>query len=402
MFGIARMLPTTNQDQKEQFRLHYCGNCKSIGRLYSQKARFFTNFDVTLLSEMLSGLSSNQRENWQESFKSWNCFDLPKTEEVPAHLQYTAGVSVLLADLKFKDNLIDSKWKFSVWHLLKTIFSKDFKKAKSQLAESGVSVNEMWDLFLEQIEREAQPNQLAQPLDAIAFYSEVTAKLTAQVFANGARISGALEEVEVVSQIGFQFGKLAYILDALEDFDKDILNKEFNAVQAAYHISHMSKDIRDELEFQIREIVSHLDTAIRALPLPILLAESFSHRIAKNVERRLLQEEKTYERLSGISWKDKMDAALKRSKAFFESGHTDPSFLQKTRLQLSVAMTFLLFLMLPYRAWARSGSNWADDPGVCIAICCVLSLCGGTSKSYVVEKDACGRTTVRETGPCGC
>ncbi|HEU0176708.1 MAG TPA: DUF5685 family protein [Blastocatellia bacterium] len=56
-------------------------------------------------------------------------------------------------------------------------------------------------------------------------------------FAHGARAVGRPEAPDVVDamrRLGYDFGKLVYLLDAFEDYEKDWREGEFNALRAAF------------------------------------------------------------------------------------------------------------------------------------------------------------------------
>ena len=58
MFGLMRAKKCGMSEAEKQFRrLNYCGTCKTIGSLYSQKSRFLLNHDTVFLAEFLTALS---------------------------------------------------------------------------------------------------------------------------------------------------------------------------------------------------------------------------------------------------------------------------------------------------------------------------------------------------------
>ena len=55
MTGSTRSLPLFDGYRKSEYSLAYCGLCKTIGRVYSQRARFALSRDVVFLLECLTG-----------------------------------------------------------------------------------------------------------------------------------------------------------------------------------------------------------------------------------------------------------------------------------------------------------------------------------------------------------
>lgn len=82
MFGILKQNKLT-EIEYNNFRLNYCGTCKSIAKMYGHKERLFLNFDVVFLSELLSALDngnnkfSHIKPNSCLTIPSWSGFVIP-------------------------------------------------------------------------------------------------------------------------------------------------------------------------------------------------------------------------------------------------------------------------------------------------------------------------------------
>src|SRR5947207_14838516 len=120
MYGLMRAgICSRHQEQAYQRRLHYCGTCKTMGRLYGQQSRFLLNNDAIFLAELLTALTPDAPPvpEWDRSFKSYNCFSLPEsTEEMPLALQVAATATLVMSEFKVADQLDDGgsgKWKMS-------------------------------------------------------------------------------------------------------------------------------------------------------------------------------------------------------------------------------------------------------------------------------------------------
>ena len=83
MFGLMKNTGCLQPGQPDWYRLHYCGTCKSLGRLYGQRSRLFLNYDIVFLSEILTLLQESETEKWDKSLYSKNCFDLPGVQKLP-------------------------------------------------------------------------------------------------------------------------------------------------------------------------------------------------------------------------------------------------------------------------------------------------------------------------------
>jgi len=95
MFGLMKSRSCSlTPEQKLNRRLHYCGTCKTMGRLYGQRTRFLLNNDAVFLAELLSAISGagHALADWDRAYQSYNCLSLPATPEaMPLPLQYAAA-----------------------------------------------------------------------------------------------------------------------------------------------------------------------------------------------------------------------------------------------------------------------------------------------------------------------
>lgn len=404
MFGINRIHPSATAEDRENFHLHYCGTCKSIGRLHGQKARIFTNYDTSFLGELLSALC--KQNTWKKSIRPYNCLTLPKAGEIPPHLRYTANISVLLADLKTEDNITDSRFNLTIWKLVKRIFAKDFRSAQKQLADS-LPFDEIWALFRQQIDRERMVSADATKRFTLDYFSESTSKITGEVFRHGAIAAGLDEHEDSFYKIGFQFGQLAYLLDALEDFRKDQKSKKFNAISASYKTNVLNDDLRLEMVNKLEGYRDTMLNLLNRLPMSPSICESLSVRLTENLAMRLNNnsEEKPCladENLKKIKWGEKMNAALDFTRQAFSRKQSPSSLGSRLKLRLSYLALFVALMITPYKMWAQSSSSGdGNGCGTCLCIIIVIVICGGIGRPAIVKStDCCGNTTYSKGNTC--
>ncbi|MGH9764653.1 MAG: DUF5685 family protein, partial [Blastocatellia bacterium] len=99
MFGLMKTrMCHLEGDAKLRRRLHYCGTCKTIGRMYGQKSRFLLNHDTVFLAELLSTLSgdSERMQSWNSAYQSYNCLSLPRQDDdIPLPLEIAATATLV-------------------------------------------------------------------------------------------------------------------------------------------------------------------------------------------------------------------------------------------------------------------------------------------------------------------
>ena len=314
MFGIMRpegACSNKNDSEYRFHRMHYCGVCKSMGNSYGHKSRLLLNYDSVFLSEMLSELAAEDLEKWENAFQSINkCLTMPKGE-APLSLAYAADANLLLSELKIADQLYDNGT--LGWRFVQKFFERPFSKSAKRLQKWGLDKNEILSITEEQQKREEQDEQFDQLEHCIDFYAEPTARLTALIFSNGAKVIEKEALCSSMHDFGFAFGKLAYLLDAFCDLEKDIYKGQFNPLAQFYCVEKSLQDwqkdkIRDLLEEMIQQCSIFLGDILPER------AEIYCSRLRSNVllqSYREVQVPQSFrERLAG-RWQHARDSAAK-------------------------------------------------------------------------------------------
>ncbi|MGC2236192.1 MAG: DUF5685 family protein [Pyrinomonadaceae bacterium] len=273
-------------DEEKHFRrLQYCGTCKTIGSLYGQKSRFLLNNDTVFLAEFLTSLSGENVQNWQKSYQSFNCLNLPKSE-MPFSLQFAATANVVLTEFKLADHIFDegkSRYKFAY----KT-FSKEFGRAEKFLESRQFPLGEVKALLQtqEQREREIKGERAGDILEHLA---APTAATTAIFFREGVKLTGRSELADSAYKIGFAFGKLIYLIDAFEDFEKDFRSCRFNAICAAFDLkeSKISTGAKRKVVSIAHDAENEIICEIKKLPIAENQKSLFISRLKTNLQRKL-------------------------------------------------------------------------------------------------------------------
>ncbi len=278
--------------QKRDQRLHYCGTCKTLGRLYGQRTRLLLNYDTVFLAELLTSLSGNppQSANWNSAYQSKNCLRLPSPEEMPLSLQYAATANVVLTEFKLSDRINDSRQRR--WMAVKYFLDPPFRRAAAKLMEWHFPLAQLWHLETLQNEREASlsgsrcQQSGEQILDHLA---EPTADATAMFFDHGARLIGHENARPLMSKLGHQFGRLVYLLDAFEDYGEDAKRGEFNAFRTAYALTEpqLSFTQGKAIEALLIRIRKQIVLGFQAVPLAPEHAQLFAGRLQAALWDRL-------------------------------------------------------------------------------------------------------------------
>ncbi len=294
MFGLMKpALCRADKESKNEYRLHYCGTCKTMGSLYSQKSRFTLNNDIVFLGELLTNLSGeiNIIKSWSPAYHSYNCLSLPSLkEDLPLSLKFVSTLNIILAQLKIEDNIIDTKNKGKyLWKIAARFFNSEFNKATQQMKEWGISVQEIIKQISGQTKREEKQVHFDSSKEYLDFYAEPTAMITASSFKYGVNVIEKKELSENMYNLGYYFGKLVYLIDAFEDIQKDYKNKSFNAITKAFKTDgdSISEPIQQEMNNIFNGLKAEITHFINLLPLTEKKKTYFNKMLSFNLTKRL-------------------------------------------------------------------------------------------------------------------
>jgi hypothetical protein len=292
MFGLMKARSCSQPSElKLHRRLHYCGTCKTLGGLYGQKTRALLNHDTVFFAEVLSAISVNKDAlgSWNRSYQSYNCLSLPHTrEQMPLPLQLAATATLVLAEFKIADHIKDSKRR--IWKTARRLFSHRFREASARLKEWQFPLDELQQALSSQEAREARALESSQAADALLDdLTGPTATATALFCRHGARLVGQASHEQTMYALGYHFGAIAYLIDAIEDYEKDWRNAEFNAIGAAHKISdaRLPVEIRRRVVKKVRLLQSQIETSLVDLPMSDEMREMFAARLQANLSRKL-------------------------------------------------------------------------------------------------------------------
>jgi hypothetical protein len=353
MFGLMQLKRCgLTPEQRNERRLHYCGTCKTLGSLYGQKTRALLNHDAVFLAEILTALS--EKQDFGRALQSYNCLAKPKAlNEMPLALQIAATANVVLAEFKIGDRVEDSKNR--AWRVVGKFLDKSFRRAEKQLKAWDFPLAELKDLPRLQSKREAE--KFAESGEAVLFYlAEPTARATALFFRHGAKIIGREDLQSKMSALGAAFGEIVYLLDAFEDYEKDLRRGEFNAIRAAFDLKEakLPRAFRSEIENLLRRKENEIAEILYQLSLEAEKAKLFAVRLNENLSRNFRKSLPLAQKVCSAKRKtvrERFAATIRRSREL--SGNS-------AWWQLPFAFAAVLVVAFLAPAQARETKNWRE------------------------------------------
>ena len=235
------------------YRCVYCGICKSLQENYGTMPRFTTSYDSVFLSLLLHNYL-----NIDYTIKKQNCILHPlKKRNVVLNDEISkqvVTVNILLAFHKFTDDIIDGEG-FKKRFLRFLIVKKAYKKAKKIMPEIDSIIKEEYSR-LRAFEKAGEKS-----IDKV---SDCFAKMMERI-CKGMLKDKSTQELE---RIFYNIGKWIYLIDAVDDLEKDKKSGCYNPLIAAYgsfeEVNVFKEKIKGNLSFTFNCIYNVIEQDLNA------------------------------------------------------------------------------------------------------------------------------------------
>lgn len=240
MFGyIQPDIPYLYFKDATLYKALYCGLCKSIGRSCGQTARFGLSYDMTFLSALLHNIK-NTDVTIEKQRCAANIFTRRPMALDDGITKTVACLNTLLTYYKLTDDILDEhKGRIS-----RAFFKRGYKKAKALHPDAAEIVKaRMAELFELEKAGCASLDMAADPFGLmIADLSD---------YCLGESATG------YTRKLFYGVGKWVYLIDALDDYDKDVKKKNYNPFVSAYKAptkDEMLAKNREEVDFVFKSV----------------------------------------------------------------------------------------------------------------------------------------------------
>ena len=253
MFGYVRAdTPYLYIKDETLYRAMYCGVCKGIAQVCGHTARMGLSYDVTFLSVILHNLRGEDvKIEKQHCFT--HCIRSRQMAEVDELTRRLGALNTALVYYKYTDDIMDGDRGRGkrLW------FKKGFKRVKQKYPEIERIVRE--NLAEQEKTEKSKTDSLDRAADATANMLADFSDYALEAYANA-----------YTRNLFYAIGKWIYLIDALDDYDKDKKKGAYNPFVLAYGAESkqalMASEKQKEVEFvfhalffDIRENLSQLD-----------------------------------------------------------------------------------------------------------------------------------------------
>ncbi|MGW4658379.1 DUF5685 family protein [Streptomyces sp. NPDC004279] len=232
MFGMVRPCRhRLSEGLRTQWMAHLCGLCLALRGDHGQLARVVTNYDGLLVSV----LTEAQSERTTGRLRTAGPCPLRgmRTASV-AHgegARLAAAVSLVLASAKVRDHMADGDGMLARRPVAFAARRVALSWGRAG-ARTGSDIGFDTAVLVDAVERQLGIETLAGPGTSILTVTEPTETATAAAFAHTAVLAGRPGNAEALAEAGRLFGRLAHLLDAVEDREADAASGSWNPLTA--------------------------------------------------------------------------------------------------------------------------------------------------------------------------
>lgn len=231
MFGIIR--PCRHRlggDLAAAWQAHLCGMCLSLRDDHGQAARLATNYDglvISVLAEAQADGAPERRTAGRCALRRMRKLDVA----VGDCARLAATVSLVLAAAKIRDHTDDGDGAFG---------RPGVRSAATALADrwaaagtrTGRELGFEVGVLTEAIGRQTAVEAAAGPGTPLLMVTEPTETATAAAFAHTAALAGKPANEAPLAEAGRLFGRIAHLVDAVEDLAADQASGAWNPLLA--------------------------------------------------------------------------------------------------------------------------------------------------------------------------
>ncbi|WP_232029483.1 DUF5685 family protein [Streptomyces lincolnensis] len=252
MFGMVRPCShRLGRSLKDQWMAHLCGLCLALRTDHGQFARLVTNYDGLLISV----LTEAQAEKSAGGRRTAGPCPLRgmRTASV-AHgegARLAAAVSLVLASAKVRDHVADGDGLLARRPV--AVAARRIATSWGRAGEaSGLGVGFDTAVLVDAVDRQLGIETLAGPGTPLLTVTEPTETATAAAFAHTALLAGRPGNVQPLAEAGRLFGRLAHLLDAVEDREADAVSGAWNPLAATGTSLAQARRLADDALHGIR------------------------------------------------------------------------------------------------------------------------------------------------------
>ncbi|MER6354464.1 DUF5685 family protein [Streptomyces sp. NPDC001634] len=280
MFGIVRPCRhRLSEGLRTQWMAHLCGLCLALRGDHGQFARIVTNYDGLLIS-VLTEAQAERTTGWRRTAGPCPLRGMRTASVAQGEgSRLAAAVSLVLASAKVRDHVADGDGL-----LARRPVALAARRVAASWGRAGARTGSVvgFDtaVLVDAVDRQVGIEALAGPGTPILTVTEPTETATAAAFAHTAVLAGRPGNAEPLAEAGRLYGRLAHLLDAVEDRETDTASGAWNPITATGTSLEEARRLADDALHGIRLALREVEFEDGRLA-HVLLA----HELRRSVDR---------------------------------------------------------------------------------------------------------------------
>ncbi|WP_367137113.1 DUF5685 family protein [Saccharothrix sp. HUAS TT1] len=229
MFGIIR--PCRNRlgpELRESWLAHLCGLCLALRDDHGQLARVVTNYDGLVISALVEAQAGRSRRSAGPcALRGMQSADVA----VGTGARLAASVSLVLASAKVGDHVSDGDGVFARAPM-RGVGRQVARRWAAQAAETGLDLGFDTAVLVDAVRRQSAVEGAAGAGSSVLTVTEPTETAAGEAVAQTAVLAGRPGNAAPLREVGRLFGRLAHLLDAVEDLAADRASGAWNPLVA--------------------------------------------------------------------------------------------------------------------------------------------------------------------------
>lgn len=280
MFGIVRPCRhRLTEGMRTAWMAHLCGLCLALRRDHGQFARVATNYDGLIVSVVTEAQSEQLAEGRRTAgpcpLRGLRTASVARGEGA----RLAAAASLVLASAKIRDHVADRDGLLARRPVAAVArrLARSWDRAGSR---AGSAVGFDTAALVDAVDRQLGVESSIRPGDSVLLATEPTETATAATLAHTAWLAGRPANEEPLAEVGRLFGRLAHLLDAVEDLSADTTSGAWNPITATGTDLAEVRRLCDDAVYGVRLALREV-TFVDGRLAHLLLA----HELERSVER---------------------------------------------------------------------------------------------------------------------
>lgn len=272
MFGILRPCRhTLSDDLAKEWMAHMCGLCLALRDDHGQLSRTATNYDGLVVSVLAAAQSHECASTRRAGRCPLRGMRGAQVANGPgAHL--AATVSLMLASAKISDHIEDGDGLYAR-RGVRALAGRVAEHWQHSASKTGTGLGLDSTELATVVTRQREVEDAAGPGSDVLSVTRPTEEATGEAFAHTAVLAGRPTNTEPLREAGRLFGRIAHLLDAVEDIEQDKKKNSWNPLTATGTGTDRARELCDDALLGVRLALEEVEFVDDRLTRALLVGE---------------------------------------------------------------------------------------------------------------------------------